>query len=165
MGAELKISFFWIRSNLLMHTFSFSVCILAPVISEMFNMNIIEGIFPICLKTGRTIRIFISGRNYPTLPVLRRNVDKLAHKRMLCFISRFNLLITNQFGLFRRTKHIWGSSSFLNKVYDVINQNRVLLKVFIELSKALIQSIMEIFWKNCITMASELKIWTGSALF
>ena len=36
--------------------------ILAPVISELCNMNIIKGIFPSCLKTGRVTPIFKSGK-------------------------------------------------------------------------------------------------------
>ena len=34
--------------------------ILAPVISELFNMSIIESIFPNCLKTDRVIPIYKS---------------------------------------------------------------------------------------------------------
>ena len=52
--------------------------ILAPVISELFNMSIMEGIFPSCLKISRVIPISKSGKkdqltNYrpiTTLPVL-----------------------------------------------------------------------------------------------
>ena len=80
--------------------------ILAPVISELFNMSIMEGIFPSCLKTGRVIPIFKSGKKYQTtnyrpittLPILVKNFEKLAHKRLVCFIMRFNLLNSNQFG-------------------------------------------------------------------
>ena len=36
--------------------------ILAPVISELFNMSIMEGVFPSCLKTGRVTPIFKSGK-------------------------------------------------------------------------------------------------------
>ena len=66
--------------------------ILAPVISELFNMSIMEGVFPSCLKTGRVIPIFKSGKkdqttNYrqiTTLPILAKIFEKLAHKRMIC---------------------------------------------------------------------------------
>ena len=51
--------------------------ILAPVISELFNMRNMEGVFPSCSKIGRGIPIFKSGKkdqttNYrpiTTLPV------------------------------------------------------------------------------------------------
>ena len=38
-------------------------------------------------------------RPITALPILANIFEKLAHKRMICFINRFNLLISNQFGL------------------------------------------------------------------
>ena len=78
--------------------------ILAPVISELFKMSNMEGIFPIFLKIRRLIPIFKSVKkdqmiNYnsiTTLPVQAKILEKLSHKRMMCFISRFNFLNTNQ---------------------------------------------------------------------
>ena len=79
---------------------------LAPVISVLSNMRIMEGIFPSCLKIGPVIAIFKSGKkdqlmNYrpiTTLRVLAKGFEKLAHKRMMRFRNRFNLIKTNQFG-------------------------------------------------------------------
>ena len=52
--------------------------ILAPVISELFNRSVMEGVFPSCIKIGRVLPNFKSGKkdqttNYraiTTLPVL-----------------------------------------------------------------------------------------------
>ena len=65
--------------------------ILAPVISELFNMSIMECFFPSCLKIERVIPIFKSGKKYhppyyrpiATLPILAKNFEKLAHKRII----------------------------------------------------------------------------------
>ena len=117
--------------------------ILAPVISELFNIRIMEGIFPICLKIGRVIPIFKSGKkdqmtNYrpiTTLPVLAKVFEKLSHKRMMCLISRFNLLNTNQFGFLAGKNSSDAPTESLDKAYDAINQNRVLLTVVLDFSK------------------------------
>ena len=56
---------------------------------------------------------------------------------------------------------------FLDKFYDTINQNRVILTVFLYFSKAFDTVDHEILLKkkNCSTMASEIEVWTGFALF
>ena len=75
-------------------------------------------------------------RPITTLPVLPKIFEKLAHKRMMCFISRFNLLNTNQFGFLAGQNTLDSLTEFLDKAYDAINQNRVLLTVFLDFSKA-----------------------------
>ena len=117
--------------------------ILAPVISELFNMSIMEGIFPSCLRIGHVLPIFKSGKkdqmtNYrpvTTLPVLAKNLEKIAHKIMMCFISRFSLLNTNQFGFLAGQNTSGALTEFLYKAYDDIIQNRVILTVFLDFSK------------------------------
>ena len=89
-------------------------------------MGIMEGIFPNCLKIGRVIPILKSGKkdqmtNYrpiTTLPVLAKVFEKLAHKRMMCFISRFNLLNTNQFGFLAGQNTSDAPTDFLDKACD-----------------------------------------------
>ena len=110
----------------------------APVISELFNMSIMEGVFPSCLEAGRVIPIFKSGKkdqttNYrpiTTLPILAKIFEKLAHKIMICFINRFNLLNSNQFRFLAGQNTSEALTELLDKSYDAINLNRVLLKFF-----------------------------------
>ena len=54
----------------------------------------------------------------------------------MCFIDRFNLLNTNQFGFLAGQNSADALTEFLDKAYDVINQNRVLLTVFLDFAKA-----------------------------
>ena len=56
---------------------------------------------------------------------------------MMWFINRYNLLNSNQFGFlaWQNTSDALTEFEFLNKAYDVINQNRVLLTVFLVFSK------------------------------
>ena len=60
--------------------------ILAPVICELFNISIMEGVFSSCLKTGRVIPIFNSGKKYQTtnyrpittLPILAKKFREVS---------------------------------------------------------------------------------------
>ena len=142
--------------------------------SELFNMSIMECIFLSCLKFGRVIPIFESGRkgqmtNYrpiTTPPVSAKFFEKLAHKRIMCFINRFNLINTNQFGFLAGQNTADAVTEFLDETCDAINQNRVLLTLFLDFSKAFDTVDHEIFlMKNYITMASEVKVWTDFAIF
>ena len=57
---------------------------MSPVIYELFNLAIRERIFPTCLKVGRVISIFKSGKKYQLknyrpitiLPVLAKVFEK-----------------------------------------------------------------------------------------
>ena len=118
--------------------------VISPIICELFNLSIREGIFPSCLKTGRVIPIFKAGKknqmkNYrpiTTLPVLAKLFEKLAHKRMMNFISKFKLLNRNQFGFIASHNTADALLEFLDNAYDAINSNEVLLAIFLDFSKA-----------------------------
>ena len=83
----------------------------------------------------------------------------------MCFISRFNLLNTNQIRFLAVQNTSDALTGFSDKAYDTINQNRVLLTVFLYFSKAFDTVDHEILLKKCITMASEVEVWTGFVLF
>ena len=116
-------------------------------------MRIIEGIFPNCLEIRRVISIFKSGRedqttNYgliTTLHILAKIFEKLAYKRMNCFINRFNLPNSNQFGFLAGKNTYDAQTEFLDKAYDAIIQNRVFLTIFLDLSKAFNTVGQEVF--------------------
>ena len=55
---------------------------------------------------------------------------------MICFINRFNLLNNNRFGFLAGQNTFDALTDFLDKVYDTINQNRVILTIFLDFSKA-----------------------------
>ena len=53
---------------------------------------------------------------------------------MICFINRFNILNSNQFGFLVGQNTSDAITEFLDKANDAINQNRVLLTIFLDLS-------------------------------
>ena len=84
---------------------------------------------------------------------------------MICFIDSFNLLNSNQSGFLSGLNTFEALIDFLDKVYDDINQNRVLLTIFLDFSKASDIIDHEILLKNCIYIVLEGKVWMGFALF
>ena len=56
---------------------------------------------------------------------LSKNLEKLGHKRLLCFVDRSNLLNTNQTGSLAGQNTFDALTEFLDKTYDVIDQKRV----------------------------------------
>ena len=55
---------------------------------------------------------------------------------MICFINRYNLLNTNQYGFSAGQNAFDALTDLLDKAYDAIDQNRVLLTTFLDFSKA-----------------------------
>ena len=75
-------------------------------------------------------------RSITALPVLAFFFEKLAHNRMKCFISIFNLLNANKFGFLAGQNASDAPTEFLDEAYYAFNQNGVLLTVFSDFSKA-----------------------------
>ena len=78
--------------------------VLAALISEMFNMSAVVGIFPSCLKIGRSTTNFKSEKMIRRLSISQSIIYlcrhfflwEIAHNEMLCLINIFNLLNANQ---------------------------------------------------------------------
>ena len=81
--------------------------IISPLLSDIFNHSINSGVFPEKLKIGRVTPLHKEGdladasnyRPITTLSVFSKLFEKLVHKRMTSFISRYNLILANLFHL------------------------------------------------------------------
>ena len=67
---------------------------------------------------------------------ISKKIESLAHKTTMCFKDRFNLLNSNHFGFLAGQNTSDALTEFLDKAYDAINQNRVLLTVFLDFFNA-----------------------------
>ena len=118
--------------------------IISPLLSDIFNHSINDGIFPEKLKTGRVTPIHKEGdlndvsnyRPITSLSVFSKLFEKLVHKRMNSFISRYNLIKPNQFGFQKNKCTSDAILEFLENVYDSFNENKYYLAVFLDFSKA-----------------------------
>ena len=118
--------------------------IISPHLSKLYNHYMTEGIFPDILKVGKISPIFKNGNrefieNYrpvSTLPIFGKIFEKIIHKRLYSFFISKNILPQTQFG-FRKghsTSHALNSS--VNIIKAAHKQNKHVLGIFIDLSKA-----------------------------
>ena len=118
--------------------------IISPYLSKLYNHYMTEGIFPDILKLGKITPIFKKGNrelieNYrpvSTLPIFGKIFEKIIHNRLYNFFVSKNILPQTQFG-FRKghsTSHALNSS--VNIIKDAHKQNKHVLGIFIDLSKA-----------------------------
>jgi len=117
---------------------------ISPVISKLFNMSIVEGEFPSCLKISRVVPIHKSGScslvsNYRPISILctlSKIFEKLMYDRLINFLNSNGTLKNNQFG-FR--KHCSTSDTilqFLNDAYMSLESTSQFVTVCLDLSKA-----------------------------
>ena len=80
--------------------------IIAPIITNLYNESISEGIVPDILKIARVTPIYKSGvttdpTNYRPISILSpfaKVLEKLVHKQLESFLEKHSLLFSHQFG-------------------------------------------------------------------
>ena len=118
--------------------------VISPMLSELFNESIVAGVFPDKLKTGRVVPLFKEGdvtnilnyRPISTLTIYSKIFEKLVHKRMVSFISKYNIIKPNQFGFQSNKSTSDAILDFLENIYDSFNNNKHYLSIYLDFSKA-----------------------------
>lgn len=116
----------------------------SPLISELFNMSLEQGIFPECLKTARIVPIFKASdrlvkANYRPISIivtLSKIFEKLMNVRMLSYINKFDLLSKYQFGFRQGMSTADAIHELVNEAIENIDRGRYMISVFIDLKKA-----------------------------
>ena len=118
--------------------------IISKHLSAIFNQCLNCGVFPTSLKIARVIPIFKSGsfdimsnyRPISVLPVFSKIFEKCIYTRLLDFITKCNILTNNQFGF--RAGHSTSSAliNFINKVGSAIDNEEIMIGLFLDLTKA-----------------------------
>ena len=118
--------------------------LIAYPLAHILNLSLSTGVVPNQFKVARVVPIYKKGdrheftnyRPISVLPALSKILERLVHKRLYSFISKFNLLSNSQFG-FRS-----GYSSFMavmdayNKIVTDLDCKKHTLGIFLDLSKA-----------------------------
>ena len=118
--------------------------VISKTLSELFNMMMASGTFPMELKTGKITPIFKKGNselleNYrpiSTLPIFGKIFEKVIYSRLYNFLTTQNILHSNQYG-FRKshsTSHALNFSAA--HIEACIKKQKHVLGIFIDLSKA-----------------------------
>ena len=130
--------------------------VIAPILSELFNESIDSGVFPNKMKTGRVVPLFKEGdstdilnyRPISTLTVYSKIFEKLVHKRLISFISKYNLIKPNQFGFQTNKSTSDAIVDFLENIYDSFNEHKHYLSIYLDFSKAFDTICHEILLKK-----------------
>ena len=118
-------------------------CITSPLV-HVINLSLSSGIVPDQLKIARVIPIHKSGEmsscnNYrpiSVLPVFSKIVERIIHKRLYGFLSRFSLLHDSQFGFRNQYSSYMAVLEAYNKIVCDLDKGKHTLGLFLDLSKA-----------------------------
>lgn len=118
--------------------------IFSPVLSHIFNLCFLKGVFPKALKKAVVQPIFKGGdgnkvtnyRPIAILPALSKVLERIVNKKLVAYLEHFHLLSPQQFG-FRRGRSTAGAvQDLLNNIVRSLNDNKRVLTIFLDLAKA-----------------------------
>ena len=117
---------------------------ISPILSILFNNCMNAGIFPDELKIARVIPLHKTGNenditNYrpiSLLPVMAKIFEKLIHARITSFIDKNDILYKKQFGFRKQHSTVHALATAVSQIANSLNNNEVVLGVFLDFSKA-----------------------------
>ena len=120
------------------------VDIISPTICSLVNCSINSGIFPRSLKVARVVPIHKSGaknelsnyRPISILPTLSKIFEKAVHKRITEFFNKFDLFYSDQYGFLSKKSTTDAIIRFTDECYDILNDRKSLISVYLDFSKA-----------------------------
>ena len=113
-------------------------------LTHLVNLSLSHGIFPCELKISRTCPIFKSGcrkkvvnyRPIACLPVISKVFEKVVFNQLFEYLTVNNILSPNQFGFQPGKSTLHPLIHMLNYIAEAFNQNKFVVGVFLDLSKA-----------------------------
>ncbi len=117
---------------------------IAHPLAHIFNLSFNSGLIPDTLKVAKVVPIFKKGEqdsfsNYrpiSILPIFSKILERLVHKRLYNFISKFNLLHKNQFGFRPNLSCEMALIQAYNYIVTNLDAKNHTLGIFLDLSKA-----------------------------
>ena len=117
--------------------------IIAPL-THIMNLSLSSGLVPEQMKVARVIPLFKSGtlslftnyRPVSVLPAFSKFLERIVYKRLDSFLNKYKILSCNQYAF--RTNHstAYALIQLYDKLSNAIDQGKVTLGLFIDLSKA-----------------------------
>jgi hypothetical protein len=118
--------------------------IISKPLMRVINISLEKGIFPNDLKMAKVIPLFKAGdvdiftncRPISILSSFSKIYEKVMYNRLLDFIERFEILYSFQFGFCTKHSTNHALTHLVNKIATEIDQNKISIGVFLDLSKA-----------------------------
>ena len=86
-------------------------------------------------KTG-DLSLFTNYRPVSTLPAFSKILERIVYNRLINFLNKFNILANNKCGFKNNHCTAYAIIQLYDKLSDVIDQEKITLGLFIDLSKA-----------------------------
>ena len=117
---------------------------LAPTLSKLINMSILEREYPDCLKIAKIIPVYKKGSKADTanyrpislLPTFNKIFERVLHKQLTVFIESNEILFNRQYGFRKYHSTIDALISSIDYIIESLNNKLKVLGVFIDLQKA-----------------------------
>ena len=117
--------------------------IIAPL-THIMNLSLSSGLVPEQMKVARVIPLFKSGtfslftnyRPVSVLPAFSKFLERIVYKRLDSFLIRYKILSCNQYGFRKNHSTAYALIQLYDKLSNAIDQGKVTLGLFIDLSKA-----------------------------
>ena len=118
--------------------------LIAPILVEIFNKCVDQGIYPNILKIGKITPLFKSGdkvdkdnyRPITVLSLINKVFEKLIHKRMMTFTNDNNILTNSQFGFRKGHSTAHGITHVNDQITKHLERKRICAILFIDLKSA-----------------------------
>ena len=147
--------------------------VLIQILTLLFNKSIDQGIFPSALKLSKIVPIhkgdsIFEVSNYrpiSLLPIFSKILEKLMYSRIIDFITKHNVLYTNQFGFQKGMSTEYAINSLLHNVVHSMNNDETGFCILLDFAKAfdtvnheILLDKLSILWdqRNCTEMVSKL---------
>ena len=122
----------------------FSKPIIAPVLSDLFNLAFLQGDFPNCLKVAEIFPLFKKGdmcktSNYRPISLFsqfHKLFEKLILNRLINYVDKYKLLSEHQFGFRKNYSTTLAISNIYAKLINNIDNGLYSCCLFLDLSKA-----------------------------
>ncbi len=113
-------------------------------ITHIYNLSVLEGIFPSSLKTSKVTPIYKSGdkklcTNYRGISLVNsfsKIFERLVSDRLVGFLSENNFFYSHQYGFLKGRSTSQAILQVINNITSAINNSEYCLAVFLDIQKA-----------------------------
>ena len=118
--------------------------VIVPVITDLFNKCLHDGVFPEVFKTAQIVPLFKEGdasspNNYRPISLLSqigKTFERILHDRLYKFLQKNKVLCLNQFGFRKNFSTLLAVSEIYDNLLDNLEKNLNSCVVFLDLRKA-----------------------------
>ena len=111
---------------------------------HVFNLSFTTGVFPSLMKTSKTIPLFkkkskLDPGNYrpiSLLSIFSKILERLMHKRVYSYLTKFNVFFELQFGFRNNHSTTMALIEIIDNIRENLDHGTSVLGIFLDLSKA-----------------------------